>query len=236
MKISELFENNYNPVPIKSPVDDFESSCQHLVDLLNKDYSKMVTSFRESKTVLLRGISQIGFDPRKKAKGPIAWTMKIRKDRAPVEMPAKLHAILSDIFEQLELDATRSNSIFCTTQTHIARTWGRGAVVFVKDGWSGTVFEKFKEDYTFGELQNIADDTKTSLRKLPYVDAIKQGCDKVKKLGPLAFDSVNKLNMVLTDEYHDILITGEDYIALPLGNPTTTRVLELLDIKAGNLE
>jgi hypothetical protein len=174
--------------------------------------SEMVAAYKSSGKVLYRGMhTQV----------PVVIT-GIRPDRRPVEMDPVAHNNLHKAFLMLGLKATRKNAIFCTTSSMIANSWGSGIyIIFVKDGWSGTIFKKVKADYSFHKLSdwgnNIVDLTQLAMR--------------IQTLGPFPFSSSNQLSDVIRSGYEDILITGDSYIGLKMGSSTCERVFEILGLK-----
>ena len=79
----------------------------------------------------------------------------IRQDRTAVQMTSHQHERLDKAFKELGLKATRKNGVFCSTSRTIAGEWGSSTfIIFIKDGWSGTVFDKCKDTYAFYALKN----------------------------------------------------------------------------------
>lgn len=230
MKVYELLEefNRYEIHDLTAPSEkevEKVDNAENLAAIIRKNCSMMLKAYQKSGTVLLRGM---------KSEVPAAITA-IRPDRKPVDMADETHERLHDAFLQAGLKATRKNSIFCTTSLHIARDWGYNTyIIFIKDGWAGTVFKDFKTEYSFFNMSGLGwkyehDDKKK---------AIKNMADEIKKFKPISFNSTSELVDVLEDQYVDILITGDSYIGLRLGNknePKAEDVLKLLNITPKNL-
>jgi predicted oxidoreductase (fatty acid repression mutant protein) len=235
MKVYELLEkfNRYEIHNLTAPSEkevEKVDNAENLAAIIRKNCSMMLEAYQESGTVLLRGM---------KSRVPAAITA-IRPDRKSVEMADETHERLHDAFLQAGLKATRKNAIFCTTSLRIAKAWGRNTyIIFIKDGWDGTVFKNLKRDYSFYNLQGLGWQNQDNDKKT----AIKNMADEIKKFKPISFNSTSMLVDVLEDRYEDILMTGDSYIGLRLGNRNGLKtedvlakdVLELLNITPINL-
>jgi hypothetical protein len=120
-------------------------------------------------------------------------------------MSSNNHILLQKAFTELGLKANRSNSIFCSCRYHTANDWGYGAyAIFVKNGWSGTVFKKLKDQYAYNRLSG-------------YTQDMNHAMQKIEELGPMEISTTGGLMEVLRGNYKDVLITGSSYIAIQGG-------------------
>lgn len=199
------------------------NKAEQIAELIQTNCSQMLKAYQQTGIVLWRGIS--GY--------PMNDTIitNIRPDRKTVDMPEAAHKKLDLAFRELGLTATRKNSIFCTTSQEIAVNWGRAYIIFVKDGWTGTVFNKYKTGYTFYNMRTIGTIG-------PSGESIKQKAIRIKEMGPIKVTPAN-LPMVLNDRYEDILITGESYIGFRYFvqklTPRTNNIFKILGINPRNI-
>lgn len=229
MKLSELTEafNRHEFTNIdKLPGVKKKHTEQDIADIIAANCSTMVAAIKGARTPLLRGTDTYRDVDVK------ATMTAIRKNRRSVQMPESYHEALKEIFTKCGLVANRTNSIFCTTNPQTASAWGDPSIIFVKDGWTGTVFDKITDDYLYHSVADIAGD---------YLTGEPKEQDKAiadfKRLKPRSFSTAAELQQILKREYYDILITGDSYIALTLYEPngmlnrTTLEILKLLGIK-----
>jgi len=223
MKIGEIVTEDFDqyepyniagPVPANAPpeiwpVDKYEK----LASLIESHCSQMLNAYRQAGSVLYRGIRNTD-DP--------AIITNIRQDRKPVEMPPDAHKRLEKAYTLLGLKANRTNSIFCTSDSDTATDWGKLYVIFVKDGWSGTVFESVVDEYVYDRIYGKATDPR-------YQNDIPGLAAQIKKLDPAEI-TPNNLVDVLQEGYKDLMITGTSYIALKWGSPPLKHVLEILGL------
>lgn len=216
MKINEIIveaATQYNPQDLWNP-DDYQVSSPkdytHLANIIETNCGQMLAAYREENMILWRGIGS----------SSTAIVANIRPDRVPVEMELKAHYALEKAFNMLGLKANRSNSIFCTTSADTAADWGKQFVIFVKDGWTGTVFEKLKYQYFYDRFHWVAEDEDVDIPEL---------ADMIKEVHPVVVTPAN-LPTVLGEEYKDILITGTSYIGLRYGTEPYLKVIELLNL------
>ena len=218
MKSSEFItEDNFNQFDLHQLSDHPDTpevgkvnSIEHLAQIINKNCSQMVAAYRASSKVLLRGM---------KSHTPVVIT-NIRPDRRPVEMDKGVHKKLHLAFQKAGLTATRMNSIFCTTAEDIASDWGSNVyVIFVKNGWTGTVFTKFPKGYSYYAMYRIGNRS-----------SIQDQADEISELGPVSFNHYVGLTGVLNKGYEDILITGSSYIAVKAKGSNFVKLMELLKI------
>lgn len=205
MKINEVItESVYDPQPIiKSPAE--------LAEILERDCSQVLNSYRRTRKVLWRGMNS-------EPKVPMSL-VNIRYNRRPVEMDMTAHYRLKQAFDLLGLRANRTNSVFCSTDWDTASTWGKLHVIFFKDAWVGTVFNALKDDYAFSSLQDVA------LR----TDDVAELADQIKQLQPDII-TPGKLDAVLNTGYKDILITGTSYYAIRYSAGLSKSIFEILGI------
>lgn len=207
MKICELFESGkshtvgeafdphglYNVFDPRTKKISRVKNDDHLVAIIQQNCKIMLNAYQQTGRVLYRGIK--GSDK--------VITTKIRLARKPMQMNRDSHDKLHNAFIELGLKATRRNSIFCTARWDIASVWGSVYVIFVLDGWEGTIFEKQKKDYSFFTMQHIG-----------RGDDIDQMKKEIAKLKPKSFNSTADLVSILKSKYADIIITGDSYIAV----------------------
>lgn len=124
----------------------------------------------------------------------------IRQDRTAIQMSQKRHDGLHDLFQRHGFPATRKNSIFCTTRKDVAADWGEPYIVFVKDGWTGTVFENQKNNYAFYNLAHAHDMDEAELE---FVD-----------MAPAKITTSTDLAKAIDDKHFEMLITGKGYYAI----------------------
>ena len=187
-----------------------------VIKYIEKNCSIMLDAYRKSGKVLLRGING--------ASKNVVMTY-IRPNRNPVAMNYERHKFLTKVYDHLGMKVNRENSIFCTTSIHIAKDWGKMYVIFVKDGWTGLIFEKVKTDYAFYKMYSIAkeygNDYDSNNSSNENLQALNQAGKQVKSMKPKEFNSSNELQSILNTGYKDILITGENYIGIEYGTFTS---------------
>lgn len=209
MKLDELLE-------ARRPLRDVDPA--KLAEELEARCSTFVGAYRQTyPLVIYRGVSGPTMDAEI---GTIGQWITIRKNRRPVHMNPEKHKRLDRLFSELGIKATRSNSIFCTTSKTIADDWGKTHIIFVRDGWTGTVFETRKKGYAFQALSGAA----TAFEDDEYAK------DAILNMKPKSFSTEAELIEVIKARYEDILITGNSYVALPTQTRVTAEVLDLLKI------
>ena len=221
MKINEIIAEatQYTPIDLWSPEDDRVTPAKdynHLANVIETNCGQMLAVYRKTNKILWRGIDS----------SSTAIVANIRPDRMPVEMPLKAHNRLKLVFDYLGLKANRSNSIFCTVSADTAADWGRQYVIFVKDGWLGTVWQSIPDVYFFDEVYNAATDPK-------FYNDIPGLAEAIKELHPLVVTPDN-LDGVLYEDFKDILITGTSYIGLRYGTEPYKQVMALLNLHPTN--
>lgn len=85
--------------------------------------------------------------------------------------------------------------------------------IFVKNGWTGLVFEAIKNDYAYYQLKDIANSFRYAGHDPDGTD-LAGAARQVKQLRPFQFNNSAGLQKVLNEEYMDIIITGSDYIGI----------------------
>lgn len=216
MKVSELFEkfDQFALHSLKDPqskkVTPVKSTTE-LAAIIKANCGQMLEAYKKTNRLLWRGMSH---------SSEVVVT-NIRPDRKPVEMDPAVHDKLHDAFLAAGLVATRKNSIFCTTRTATAEAWGsRVYALFVKDGWTGTVFTTVKTDYSFYQMSSIG----------RYTDSIEDMAKSIKAMGAKSFNTATDLGKILRQDYRDILITGESYIAVEIDTPEYRALLDALGL------
>jgi len=182
-------------------------SAPELADLIKRECSEFVKAYiKTNGSYLYRGVQDATRD------WDYAITRNIRTDRKPVEMPADFHQLINTSMTEMGLQAHRGNSIFCTTNTSTANDWGQPFLIFVADGWAGTVFEEERRDYLYSALYLAAKDI--TYRGEDEDQAKRSMMHELKKLKPRSFRTNAGLQAVIKSKYNDILITGTKYYGL----------------------
>jgi len=199
--------NNFDPYGIhdltaKNPNFAAVKKADRIAQIIEENCGQMLNAYRESGQYLYRGI--------KFAHAPVIITA-IRPDRKAGYLSDNLHNRLITIFTDLGIKANRANSIFCSANPLIAGGWGNIYIIFVKNGWTGTVFEKVKKGYVYDKISNLD----------PYGKYL---INRIQELGPTEVTPKN-LVQVLDTKFDDVLITGESYIALRTGTQITNNIL-----------
>lgn len=256
MKLSQLYEANKTPWPVNKdgsaddryrihslthPQSDRISrvpSDLKLANIIKSNCSSMVTAMQDSESFVFRGIKV----PSGAKHMTRAVATDVRSDRQPVEMDKRVHEMLNLLFVEHGLKATRSNSIFCTAKLDIADHWGTPYVIFMKDGWDGTVFTDQPHDYSFyglGEigsnfisnmLEEMSTDELDRFRRLDhghfnaveffkfakktYPNIWKEANRYFMRMKPKALKSTSSLIEVIEKGYVDFLLTGSSYIGV----------------------
>lgn len=228
--IRELIEdfNRHKNYDLANPGTDKVakvSTPEEIAEIISTHASDMVAAYRSAGSVLYRGMKTGDAVPNANwdTVMPAFVITGIRQDRKPLEMRPERHSFLHKAFLALGLKATRTNSIFCTAREVVAHNWGAPHIIFVKNGWSATVFDKITNDYVFYELEDLEYDTPEEQRF---------STQKIKKLKPRNIETPGELSQILKKKYYDVLVTGDSYIALKVGAPETDKVLKLLKVKA----
>lgn len=205
MRVAELFENEYAPKDITSQYRTSDAFAK-LAKTIETECSDILAAYRLAGYPLYRGIKDI-------ASGQMVVDIKIRPDRSPLQMEKDWHDKLHLAFLANGLKATRSNSIFCTAQDHISKTWGKSFMIFPKNGWTATIFEDIKDDYVFHKLRDIRFELHKAKITKPQ-DLIDYIADELKQFNPRSINAVSEMALVIKQNYADILITGESYYAV----------------------
>lgn len=226
MKIQEILEayDQYDLHDLQNPsVEEIAAAkkAKDIAKLIKTECSEMLAAYQSTDIVLYRGMHS----------EHDAVITTIRPDRQPVQMDPKMHNALHQGFLAAGLTATRSNSIFCTAQVRLAMSWGDSVyIVFVKNGWSGTVFTKSdKSDYTYYTMERIA--KQFLYGTSPKDRTIEKMVKRINELGPVEFKTAPELIEVLQGYYADVIITGGSYIALKHESPLCEKVLKHLKIR-----
>lgn len=224
MKINEIIteDDKFNqfelrePFSSKGPLDPDAvrpvKDHTELANIIETNCGQMLSAYRKTNKVLLRGIKS----------NEMSVITNIRPDRLPVEMPIDAHLRLKKAFDYLGLKANRSNSIFCSADPQTAMVWGNLFVVFVKDGWSGTVWQRIPGAYFFDKAYDAAINP-------DYSHDIPKLANIINELQPLVVTPQN-LDAVLDEHFKDILITGTSYIGLRYGTRPCEKVMKLLNL------
>lgn len=233
MKIADLFEafdrnkihDLTNP---QEPEVGKVGSYEQLAKIIKKNCGIMLKAYQKSGKVLYRGMKTGEAVQNSKIDIPAMSVIAtgIRKDRRPVEMDNDVHELLHDAFMSVGLTVTRKNAIFTSANKAVASDWGKTFVVFVKDGWQGLYFENAKTTYSFYDLRNVGDHVYMNVSQIKrgnWDDSEKKDMiktemetlqDSVSNLGPVEFKDVKNLSYVLENNFYEVLIAGDSYIAV----------------------
>lgn len=215
MKLAELFEAVKTAHP-KSGSSYLRQQVVELADLIRAEAGEMVKAYQLTNGYLYRG---------RTANSTPFIPIRIRPDRRPVDMQGSQHELLHRAFKEAGLQATRKNGIFCSTQQKIANDWGdTTTIIFVKDGWVGTVFDRLKNDYAYFALSASGQSEETEDNK---IEAIKKD---ITRYGGRSFGTASELANIIDNEYADVIISGNSYYALDIKSPLTKRVLTELGL------
>lgn len=167
---------------------------------------------------IFRGVKEISND-----RSILCTYGEIRPDRKPLHMEEDFHNLINHVMaNRLNLKATRGNSLFCSSYRETASEWGIPCILFVENGYQGTVFEGVRDDYVFNKLRNLTYDdyddfTDTREDDEDDEDNVSME-DKVyktlKNLSPFAIKDKFDLATVMRKHFYDILITGKSYICI----------------------
>ena len=219
MRVRELLE---------SDVESESKADRTVAEAIISECSVMLKAYRETGKFIYRGI---------RGKSQRFVHEKIRKDRIAVQMSSTNNLFLHELYLECGFEATRRNSIFCSVHPGFAGDWGEPYVIFVKDGWTGTILEQHRDDYSFYDVQTIAtgamaqyfngrqrpdiSDTDEALMKQIVAnmkrvkpEAWETAVRQFKRLDPVSFSSSSDLVNVIDKKYVDIIITGSDYYAV----------------------
>lgn len=217
MKLTDLFEaGEFHPKTLKHSPED-------LANVVKAHCGQILTAYKKSQRGLFRGVDGANMTAD-------SISVNIRNERKPIDVGIKMHNVLHDTFVGLGLEATRKNSIFCTTDRSAARDWGTPVLVFPKDGWSGTVFEKFKRTMAYNaiyDLERKFDDSDITVEKLTPL---------VTKWMPLKVTEKNIATLL--PNYFEVLISGQSYIGVNIEKKSDFLIdfLALLDLDLKNLK
>lgn len=213
MRYEELMQTPLKHILVTKSLDGFEE-CWEAIE---KECSDIVSFYREHKKVFYRGTRR----------GELFFKGVPREDRKPLDTPQVVHDALEGWLKEHGFAARRSNSLFITSDVSVTHHYGQPFVIFPKNGFQYTWFEKSRD--LFDELNLFM---KTELRQM---DNIKNDHVAVKfpphvnefmeRVQPRNDSLVTPLMRQL-----EVMITGTEYCAVKktgLGN-----VLDiLLDIQ-----
>lgn len=206
MKLTDLYEtfDRYELHDLANPIDKEVEKVTDVTVLAKKieaNCKTMLTAYRQAGGYLYRGMAGASAD---------VIATGIRPDRKPVDMPPEAHKALHNLFLDQGLTVTRTNSIFCTAHPRVAEDWGTTYVIFVKDGWTGLVFDDEPSDYSFYRIKsagwNMVNGKDVLARRM------------LDELKPREFSSSEQLAKIINREYYEALIKGDSYIAVKLGS------------------
>ena len=203
MRFKQFIEtfDPYQAHDLSKPLDkevEKVNDPKHLVKIIETNCKSMLAAYRATGHVLYRGVADAA------GTKPNVIITAIRPDRKPVQMSQQKHEWLEGAFKELGIKATRTNSIFCSAKMDTASDWGATYAIFVKDPWSGVVFDGMDPDnYAFNELR--------------FISSQEEAVEKLKEMKPRQFDDAAGLEKVIKNRFNDILITGHSYIGISIG-------------------
>lgn len=206
MKLTDLYEkfDRYALHDLANPIDKEVEKVTDVTVLAKKieaNCKTMLAAYRQARGYLYRGLAGASAD---------VIATGIRPDRKPVDMDPAVHNELHDLFIDYGLKVTRKNSIFCTAYPGVADDWGTTYVIFVKDGWTGLVFDDEPSDYSYYRI-------KTAGYNLLHGDTY-HAERALQELKPREFSSSAQLAKIINREYYEALIKGDSYIAVKFGS------------------
>jgi len=215
MKLIEIKKNPYGFYNAlkkhkDSEIPPYFNKNKKIVKFITKNCGTMLDAYQKTGRVLYRGMD---------TDHKVVYT-NIRPDRRPIEMNPEIHNFSIEWFEDLGLKAHRGNSIFCSAKEETAQEWGRGEchIIFVRDGWNGTIFEGRRNSYVFHDIERYGNRLLGAQLKKSSELELKELSEKIllnlKTLGPKNFSTSEELQIILKKGYKDILITGKDYIGI----------------------
>jgi hypothetical protein len=196
--------------PKKSQSEEPIKMAQQAADLIRTQCSNFVEAYRETGKFIYRGVIEA---EKMTSSSQLLIAADIRQDRKPVFLDQKFQKVIDSAMESLGLKARRGNSIFCTTHADTSSDWGQTYILFVKDDWTGTVFEEVKDSYVYNKIMQLK---KVTDKSDDIDEKISISARALKLLGPKSFNTSSELAKVINDKYQDILITGSGYIGLKL--------------------
>jgi hypothetical protein len=209
MLLAEVF-NRYKVYDLSKPseaeIQKVDDPVQ-MAEILKKYSPTFVAAYVKSNYLLYRGVQ----DAYKMKPGSPIIT-GIRPNRIPVQMGVARAKILEKLFKSHGLTVTRQNAIFCSPKIGVTTAWGNAYIVFPKEPWTALVFKakKYKSTYSFSDHQDIA------------IDILSRRADKSEidkafsEMKPVEFTSGNVSELIKSKDRHEVLITGDSYIGLPL--------------------
>jgi hypothetical protein len=241
MKVYELLEkikDQYKVHSLQKPIDKSISKVdtpEKAAEIIKAQCKTFLGAYKKSNGIYLyRGITEVPMgDNQHSGDTSDIVAANIRPDRRPLYMRPEGHEMLTKAMDSLGLKANRKNSLFCTTSRKTASSWGEVYILFVKDGWTGTIFEKVKTGYVFKTASNICDAAMVN-KNNNNADKIKYVADELKKLKPKSLTTESELSALLKEKYEDVLITGSSFIALKYyysDEEFTATVFDLLGLR-----
>jgi hypothetical protein len=209
MKLQEVVKTRHPKDKAENnPLVD-EKHASEVAEMIATECSIMLNAYEQQSKVLYRGSTGSTTDFLEKP---------IRQDRKPVELNYGSHEKAEVAMKDLDIKARRTNSIFCSADMETAKDWGNVYIIFVPNGWSGTVFKARKSDYAFYDIERLYQKSYSEAKKI------------ISGLKPHQFNDAAGLSEILENDYMDILITGEKYYGLKLGTAFCDQVLRILDL------
>ena len=220
--------------------DTGETDPSKIAAILKSNCSEFIAAYKQSGKVLFRGVTELRGD-----NACIFASGMVRPDRRPIFMRQDYHELIAKALKEMGIKARRDNSLFCTGSKFIAKEWGTPYILFVENGWTGSVCRNIKHEYVWDYLNSALDDfewqqglskddVKEAVAKVQASKPITK-VEMIKKLFTTAkleeFSSATELAFVTKEEFDDVLITGKKYYVLKLGTKAH-EVFEALGVEA----
>lgn len=166
-----------------------EANCTEILDI-----------YRRSKKFAYRGVYG--------AYGMNDFVAGIRTDRRPGYLDVKTTDASNKAIQNLGGVAHRGNSIFCTAGYDLAASWGdsKPFIVFPKDGWQVTYFDKLGNSYMYYHLNSIPSYQRTEKQ-------IIKDCERIFYKYGINFNKA-ALGATLGKKVYELLIAGDSWIGV----------------------
>lgn len=178
-----------------------------MVNRIKHDCSQIIQAYKASNACLYRGTNQQG----------TIFVRTPRVNRKPLDTPNSIHLLIDSELQQRGFKALRSNSLFCTSDSSEASSYGHVYAIFPKNGFDFTCWENstdlFKSindtltDNGYEDFAIKADRKNVSRRSLNYLK--KHIAELVDKANPINDDIIKAINTG-----HEIMIANAEYYGI----------------------
>lgn len=189
-RIKTGLDHNYNINKLKFAKKEKEIFLKEIlnvesyINLIKSECSVVLESCIKNKKFLYRGY--------RKNIGLNAFKGKPREDRKPKDTGKKIHALIDELFLLAGIKATRSNSIFCSSDYSTAESYGEVYIIFPKNGfdfsWStehSDFYSDFAQDYTLPFIRrmvSVATSEKNPVSNQSFEDTINKIYDRAHRI------------------------------------------------------